>query len=977
MVYLTKITHFTDKDRCEKMYHCHIRIYFIGRSCEAFEVIKGMPALERFSHEFLGSVEPEAGLVSRADVIFACVPGAEGEAADGMAAIHAETTDGESMRNVTADDVKVHAGGGSLAEMARVLLAGKQDGAELVLLADKARVDSLAAALGEELSKIRDIWVLPMPDMEIRFRFLRWQQSFKQGKDLWEKSQFLEATINGVPNLIWYKDKEGLHEKVNDSFCKTVNKTKGQVEGRDHYFIWDVDPEEAGTDCMESDNEVMRRKETCVSEETVQSGDGVRLLTTYKSPLYDVDGSVMGTVGVGIDVTREREFENEITKKNRTLETIFMTLDCGVLCHTTDGKRIHSVNEAALKILGYKTQKEMEERGFDMIADSVMDEDKPMLKACIETLKKEGDSTSVDYRVCHDDGEILYIMGNVKLIKENGELFYQRFLMDCTEQKLQEKRNERHQMELVQAMSVDYNIVCFFNLDTGMGSVLRIDDGSLLDSVFCNASGKDVSLSESMERYIGKFVYEEDKESFRRMFSRDGLKKELEENMLYYANYRICMDGEVKYYEMKAVRTGAEGEDFGVVLGFRSVDKETRKKMEQRRILEEALQQANRANEAKSAFLSNMSHDIRTPLNAIVGFTSLALSHSDSKERVEEYLKKIMVSENHLLSLINDVLDMSRIESGKMQLEEKPCDLSEIIQGLCNIVQADVRAKKLTLNVGADFSDGKVYCDELRLNQALLNVLGNAVKYTNTGGDIRFEVVEKARTSAGSADYAFCVEDSGIGMSEEFLASIFEPFEREKNTTIGGIQGTGLGMAITKSIVEMMKGSIKVESRQGVGTKVTLFFTFRLYQEAEDLNRVHKPKGNRELDVFRTGRILLVEDNELNQEIALAILGDAGLTVELATNGQIAVEMVKNSKPGYYQLILMDVQMPVMNGYEATREIRKLENKELASIPILAMTANAFEEDKKEALKNGMNGHISKPVDVEKLFETLGEILEK
>ena len=274
---------------------------------------------------------------------------------------------------------------------ARVLLAGKQDGAELVLLADKARVDSLAAALGEELSKIRDIWVLPMPDMEIRFRFLRWQQSFKQGKDLWEKSQFLEATINGVPNLIWYKDKEGLHEKVNDSFCKTVNKTKSQVEGRDHYFIWDVDPEEAGTDCMESDNEVMRRKETCVSEETVQSGDGVRLLTTYKSPLYDVDGSVMGTVGVGIDVTREREFENEITKKNRTLETIFMTLDCGVLCHTTDGKRIHSVNEAALKILGYKTQKEMEERGFDMIADSVMDEDKPMLKACIETLKKEGE----------------------------------------------------------------------------------------------------------------------------------------------------------------------------------------------------------------------------------------------------------------------------------------------------------------------------------------------------------------------------------------------------------------------------------------------------------------------------------------------------------------------------------------------------------------------------------------------------------
>lgn len=938
------------------MYHCHIRFYFLGHSCRAFEVIKEMPALERFTHEFFESVEPEAGLVSRADVIFACLPDGAGAA-----------------KTMTADKMGV----AGAVELVRGLLAGKRDGAELVLLADKARVEAVGAALGEELFGIRDVWALPMSETEVRFHFLRWQQSYKQGKDLWEKGQFLEATINGVPNLIWYKDKEGLHEKVNDSFCKTVNKSKVQVEGRDHYYIWDVDPEEAGTDCMESDNEVMQKKETCVSEETVQSGEGVKLLTTYKSPLYDLDGSVMGTVGVGIDVTKERAYENEITKKNRTMETIFMTLDCGVLCHTTDGKSIHSVNEAALKILGYKSQSEMEERGFDMIASSIMEEDRSKLKACIETLKKEGDSTSIDYRVRHDDGEILYVMGNVKLIKENGELFYQRFLMDCTKQKLQEKRNERHQMELVQAMSVDYNILCFFDLDTGVGSALRVDDGSLLDSVFQSASGKDILFSESVERYVEKFVYEDDKEKFRRAASRDGLKRELEENMLYYVNYRVSMDDEVKYYEMKAVRTGAEGEDFGVVLGFRSVDKETRKKMEQRRILEEALKQANKANEAKSAFLSNMSHDIRTPLNAIVGFTSLALSHSDSKERVEEYLKKIMVSENHLLSLINDVLDMSRIESGKMQLEEKPCNLSEIVQGLCNIVQADVRAKKLTLHVGTDISDEKIYCDELRLNQALLNVLSNAVKYTNAGGDIRIEVVEKARTSAGGADYAFCIQDSGIGMSEEFLATIFEPFEREKNTTIGGIQGTGLGMAITKSIVDMMKGSIKVESRQGVGTKVTLSFTFRLYQEEEDEGRVHKPKSDKELDVFRAGRILLVEDNELNQEIAMAILGDAGLTVELATNGRIAVDMVKNSGPGYYQLILMDVQMPVMNGYEATREIRKLENKDLAAVPILAMTANAFEEDKKEALKNGMNGHISKPVDVDKLFETLGEILDK
>ncbi len=951
------------------MYHCHIQFYFIGQPCRAFEMIKKMPVPEHFTHEFFESEEPDAGTLARADVIFVnlrevCVAGRE----------EARSVEGAAGEEGTCQTF-------DLVGEVRRFLSGKKDGAELVLLTDKGMAEGLEMQLSEEeLARLADIWILPLSDGAIRFRFLRWQRAYKQGKDFWQTSQFLEATINSVPNLIWYKDKEGLHEKVNDSFCRMVNKTKHQVEGRDHYYIWGVNPEEAGTDCMESDNEVMQKKETCVSEETVQSGDGVKLLTTYKSPLYDVDGSVMGTVGVGIDVTKERAYEEEITRKNRTLETIFTTLDCGVLCHTLDGKRIHSINEAALKILGYKSGEDLMEKGFNMIAPSVMDEDKPKLRECIESLKKEGDSTSIDYRVARDDGEILYVMGNVKLIQENGELFYQRFLMDCTEQKMQEKRNERHQMELVQALSIDYNVVCFFNLDTGLGSVIRVDKGGVFDAAFDASQKERITFSESMERYIREFVYEEDKETFRQAVNLEKLKSELEENALYYVNYRASIDGEVRYHEMKAVRTGIEDAEHGMVLGFRSVDEEARKKMEQRRILEEALQQANKANEAKSAFLSNMSHDIRTPLNAIVGFTSLALSHSDSKQKVEEYLNKIMVSENHLLSLINDVLDMSRIESGKMQLEETPCGVSEIVQGLVNIVQADVRAKKLTLNVDIkNISDEEIYCDKLRLNQALLNVLGNAVKYTKAGGSIRFGVVQKTRTFAESAEYEFCVEDTGIGMSKEFLANIFEPFEREKNTTIGGIQGTGLGMAITKNIVEMMKGSIKVESELGVGTKVVLSFAFRLHHEKEVRKDVQKPGegGAKSLDTFRNGRILLVEDNELNQEIAMAILGEAGICVELAQNGQIAVDMMKKAAPDYYQLILMDVQMPVMNGYEATREIRKLENKELASIPILAMTANAFEEDKKEALKNGMNGHISKPVDVDKLFETLSEILEK
>ena len=518
--------------------------------------------------------------------------------------------------------------------------------------------------------------------------------------------------------------------------------------------------------------------------------------------------------------------------------------------------------------------------------------------------------------------------------------------------------------------------------------------------------------------------------------------------------------------------------------------------------------QANQANKAKSIFLSNMSHDIRTPMNAIVGFTALAIAHIDRKEQVEEYLKKIMTSGNHLLSLINDVLDMSRIESGKMHLDEKPCSLPDILHGLRSILQADIRSKQLELYIDAvDVMDEEIYCDKLRLNQVLLNLLSNAVKYTCAGGIVTMRITEKPGAPEGRAKYEFLIKDTGIGMSKEFVERIFEPFERETTSTISKIQGTGLGMAITKNIVDMMNGTIQIKSEPGVGTEITVSFTFRVHSGSQEPRDIPKLKGCRALVVdddfntcdsvsymlgqlgmraewtlsgkeavlrtkqaimrednycvyiidwmlpdmngvevtrrirketggnvpvivltaydwsdieeeareagvtafcskplflselrnclhsvigaeekeeiktserkenFQAGRILLAEDNELNQEIATAILGDAGFTTEVAENGQIAVEMLEKSEPGYYQMILMDVQMPVMNGYEATREIRALENGGLASIPILAMTANAFEEDKQRAIQCGMNGHIAKPIDVEKLFETLEEIL--
>lgn len=286
-------------------------------------------------------------------------------------------------------------------------------------------------------------------------------------KDFWQTTQYFESTINNIPNLIWYKDKDGVHKKVNDSFCKTVNKTREQVEGQRHAYIWDVEYDDPA--CIESENEVMAKQRTFVSEEVIKTGEGMRTLTTYKSPLYDLDGSVMGTVGVAIDVTKERAYEEELLKKNQILEKIFTTIDCGVLCHSVNGEYILSVNRAALKILGYESQEELIESGFDMVAASVLDEDKVKLRKRIRELKEEGDSVSVEYRVRHKDGEILHVMGNIKLLRENGELFYQRFLLDITAQKLQEKKNERRQMELVQALSIDYNLVYYFDLETGPG----------------------------------------------------------------------------------------------------------------------------------------------------------------------------------------------------------------------------------------------------------------------------------------------------------------------------------------------------------------------------------------------------------------------------------------------------------------------------------------------------------------------------
>ena len=530
---------------------------------------------------------------------------------------------------------------------------------------------------------------------------------------------------------------------------------------------------------------------------------------------------------------------------------------------------------------------------------------------------------------------------------------------------------------------------------------------------------------------------------------------------------------------------------------------------EQNRKLEIALQHEGAANRAKREFLFNMSHDIRTPMNAIIGFTSLAATHIDNREQVLDYLKKISTSSQHLLSLINDVLDMSRIESGKVKIEEKAVHLPDLVHDVRSIIQPNVAAKRLSLFIDTmDIEDEDIITDPLRLNQILLNILSNAIKFTPTGGMISIRIAQKNGAPKGCVCYEFRIKDNGIGMSEEFQKHIFEEFSREESSTVSGIQGTGLGMSITKNIVDLMGGTIALTSEPGKGSEfiVTLCFT-RSGQKAEpkqlpqleglralvadddtntclnvstmlskigmrpewtisgkeavirtkyaveqgdefsvyiidwlipDMNgieivrQIRKVIGNRcpiiiltaydwadiedearaagvtafcekplflsELrrvlaEPFRAEpasepaqptaadlkgkKLLLVEDNELNREIALEILKEAGFVVDTAEDGAVAVRKIKQAAPGQYDLILMDIQMPNLDGYEATRQIRALPDAEKANIPIFAMTANAFEEDRQNALAAGMNGHIAKPLDVPHLLRVLADALKK
>ncbi|MDD6324585.1 MAG: response regulator [Lachnospiraceae bacterium] len=551
--------------------------------------------------------------------------------------------------------------------------------------------------------------------------------------------------------------------------------------------------------------------------------------------------------------------------------------------------------------------------------------------------------------------------------------------LDVTEEKRERLLYEaqiREQLDIFNVLSRDYLNIFLLDEDADQAKILKLD-GYVTKGL---DKSQDVLYPyyATCQKYVMERVHPDDQRKMLEAMRPETVKRTLAQKPEYVGSYKTRTDGETHYYQFKYIYL--KNSKKNIIVGFQNIDAIIMQEQEQQQALTKALRAAEASNRAKTTFLNSMSHDIRTPLNAILGCTKLAEAHTGDPEAIQSYLSKISVAGNHLLALVNDVLDMSHIESGKLNLEKAPVHLPTVIQDLALIVQGDVLDKQLTLalDVG-ELQNEDIITDKLRLTQVLLNILSNAVKFTEPGGHIWFSVrqlheTKERKDKKERAAYEFRIKDDGIGMSKKFESHVFEAFTREQTSTISGVPGSGLGMSIAKSIVDRLGGTISVSSEPGKGTEFVVVMRFSTCKRAQ----MESPKAEvvsgdpKDSAVTLRGKhLLLVDDNELNREIAVEILEEAGCVVDTAEDGTSAVEKVRLAQKGQYDLVLMDIQMPVMDGYEATRRIRSLTEAPLAQIPIVALTANAFEEDRQKALAAGMNGHIAKPIDAEKLLDTL------
>lgn len=925
-------------------------------------------------------------------------------------------------------------------------------------------------------------------------------------------TNLLEKILNGSNQMIQVSDAE-TYEMLyaNDAALKFAVSGAGKAQGEA--------PEYQGQPChkymmgLDSPCPFCPLRETDGDEPRESEVDNGNQVFAVKTQRIDWNGRKAFIEYAG-DITRERRSQQVFEAQKRTLIQS-LTHAQGLFHLDVTDDRCMSAGGISRNVQEFsegQTIQDMISIASEFIPDPAEKADylrtfcRSSMLAAFEMSQVQIDR---EYSLYYDDGSLrcTRISARLSLNPANEHLECILYGLDISAEKTQQIKHEqqlREQLAIFDVLSRDFTNVYLIDLHSDQMKLLKLE-GFVID-------GLDVTQDKlypyyaTCKQYIGERVHPDDVNKMLEALKPESIMREIEKHGECVSTYRILADGETHYFQYKYIPLG--GTD-NIIAGFQNIDALIADEKQQHDALEAALAEAERSNHAKTTFLNSISHDIRTPLNAIIGFTALASTHIDDPESVAGYLSKITTSSNHLLSLINDVLDMSHIESGKINIEEAPVHLSDLLNDLRMIILPNVSSKQLDLFIDTqNVTSENIITDKLRLNQVLLNILTNAIKFTKPGGNIRFRVVELHDAPEGQAHFKFQIRDTGIGISKEFQEHIFEAFTREQTSTISGIQGTGLGMSIAKSIVDMMGGNISVESEPGKGTEFTVDLTFRVCggssvneiipqlkgmraliadddfntcasvtqmldsigmrsewttsgKEAvlrtklalerhdefsvfiidwlmPDMNGIETVRRIRQIigvtkpiiiltaydwteveseareagvvafcskpifmselrnilskpyhihtadsdekndsEIFRNKKILLVEDNELNMEIAAELLKEAGFNLGTASDGTEAVEKIKNSAPGEYDLVLMDIQMPKMNGFEATQAIRQLPDKRLADIPIFAMTANAFEEDRQKALSAGMNGHIAKPLDIPKLFDTLRELFSK
>lgn len=660
----------------------------------------------------------------------------------------------------------------------------------------------------------------------------------------------------------------------------------------------------------------------------------------------------------------------------RDLQLVLGALDLlpgGVLFYRAGGgEEIICASRGVLRIFQCSDMREFRAFTGNSFRGVVYPEDLEAVEDQIHSQISSGqdDLDHVEYRILRRDG-------STRWIEDYGRLFHSEalgdvfcvFLGDATKRRgrlLAEQAAIANEMEIIEGLSVNYESICYVDLDKDQIMPYRL---SCRAGIFFDELFQIRKYSQYAAAYTA-WVHPEDRELVAKSISPEYMRERLAEGDTYYFNYRVVVAGELQYLQLRLVKVGREARTSRLVLGYRRVDEEIQQEIEQKQLLVEALDKANLAVAAKNDFLSNISHDMRTPLNAIFGFTSLAKTSLPDASPVREHLEQVEAASRELLHMITQVLEISALSTAAGPAEVE-CDFCQTIQEAYDFLLPQAQEKHIDFSFHCGQARHRIiYTDQEKLRQLVLSLANNAVTYTKPGGRVTISLLEGDELPDHYAAYRLVVEDTGIGISEGFLARIFEPFSREKNSTLSGVHGIGLGLTIAKGIVDKMGGSIDVQSTVNKGSTFTVSLCFRVQSlpdaAEESAAAVLQPSL----------RILLVEDNEINREIETELLENMGFIIDSAEDGRIALEKVERAAPGDYDLIIMDLQMPVMDGWQSSAAIRRLPDPALARIPIIALSANSMDNDRRKSRESGIDVHLAKPLNLPELLDTIESLMK-